>query len=175
MKTLLNTLFIIRRLLATAIDGLLVFAFTLVFLAVSAFLAAHTFPALSVPEGMAHAQWYEGIALSLAPYFMITLPLFWLLYEATLIKVWNGTTLGKFLLRVRTVSMVGNISFRQSLFRTTLKILSMVLLLSIANPYALGAVLVAFMVIPVFTVKNQCLFDLLASTTVTRRFISKAG
>ncbi|PMV91218.1 MULTISPECIES: RDD family protein [unclassified Pseudomonas] len=175
MNTLLNTVFVIRRLLATAIDGLLVTAFTLVLLAVTALIAAHTSPALSVPEGMPLDRWYEGIALSLAPYFIITLPLVWLLYEATLIKVWNGTTLGKFLLRVRTVSLVGNISFWQSLFRTTLKILSMFLLLSIANPYALGAVLVAFMAIPVFTVKNQCLFDLLASTTVTRRFISKAG
>lgn len=169
MNTLLNTLFVIRRLLATAIDGLLVFAFTLGLLAISAFIAAHTFSAISVPEGMALAQWYEGIALSLAPYFLITLPLVWLLYEATLIKVWSGKTLGKFLLRVRTVSLVGNISFWQSLFRTTLKILSMFLLLSVANPYALVAVLVAFMAIPVFTVKNQFPFDLLASTSVRSR------
>ena len=169
MNTLLNTLFVIRRVLATAIDGLLVFAFTLVLLAVSAFVAAHTFPALSVPEGMALAQWYGGIALSLAPYFLITLPLVWLLYESTLIKIWNGTTLGKLVLRVRTVALVGNITFWQSLLRTTLKILSMFLLLSVANPYALVVVLVAFLAIPVFTVKHQFLFDLLASTTVRNR------
>jgi len=169
MKTLLNTLFILRRRLATAIDGLLVFAFTLVLLAVSAFLAAHTFPALSIPEGIELAQWYGGIALSLAPYFIITLPLVWLLYESTLIKVWNGTTLGKFLLRIRTVALVGNITIWQSLLRTTLKILSMFLLLSVANPYALVVVMVAFLANPVFTVKNQFLFDLLASTTVRNR------
>ncbi|TPG89813.1 hypothetical protein EAH72_31025 [Pseudomonas caspiana] len=175
MNTLLNTLFVIRRLLATAIDGLLVISFTLALLAVSALIAAHTFPALSVPEGMPLDRWYEGIALSLAPYFLITVPLVWLLYEATLTKVWNGTTLGKFLLRIRTVSVAGNISFWQSTLRTTLKILSMFLLLSVANPYALVVVLVAFLAIPVFTVKNQFLFDLMASTTVRSRSISKAG
>lgn len=169
MNTLLNILFILRRLLATAIDGLLVVAFTLVLLAVSAFLAAHTFAALSIPEGMALAQWYGGIALSLAPYFLITLPLVWLLYESTIIKVWNGKTLGKYLLRVRTVALTGNITVWQSLFRTTLKILSIFLLLSVANPYALVAVLVAFLAMPVFTVKSQFLFDLVASTTVRSR------
>ena len=46
----MNTLFVIRRLLATAIDGLLVIAFTLVLLAVSALIAAHTVPAIAVPE-----------------------------------------------------------------------------------------------------------------------------
>ncbi|TCV51457.1 RDD family protein [Pseudomonas sp. 460] len=175
MNTLLNTLFVIRRLLATAIDGLLVFAFTLGLLAVSAFIAAHTFPAFSVPDGVEAAKWYEGIALSLAPYFLLTMPLVWWLYEATLTKVWDGTTLGKFLLRIRTVSVVGNISFWQSSLRTTLKILSMLLLLSVANPYALVVVLVAFLAIPVFTVKNQFIFDLMASTTVRSRFISTVG
>lgn len=166
MNTLLNTLFVIRRLLATAIDGLLVFAFTLGLLAVSAFIAAHTFPAFSVPDGVEAAKWYEGVALSLAPYFLITIPLGWLLYEATLTKIWNGTTLGKFLLRIRTISVAGNMTFWQSLLRTTLKVLSMFLLLSVANPYALAIVLVAFLAFPVFTAKNQFLFDLLASTTV---------
>lgn len=171
MNTLLNTLFVIRRLLATAIDGLLVIAFTLVLLAVSALIATHTFPALSVPEGMPLRQWYEAIALSLAPYFLITVPLVWLLYEAALTKVWNGTTLGKFLLRIRTVSVAGNISYWQSLLRTTLKIMSMFLLLSVANLYALVVVLVAFLAMPIFTANNQFLFDLLASTTVRSRSI----
>lgn len=111
MNILLNTLFVIRRLLATAIDGLLVIAFTLVLLAVSALIAAHTVPAFAVPEEMPLRQWYEAIALSLAPYFLIIVPLVWLLYEATLTKVWNGTTLGKFLVRIRTVSVIGTISF----------------------------------------------------------------
>lgn len=174
MKTLLNTLFVLRRLLATVIDGFVVFAFTLVVLAVSAFLAAHTFATLSVPDGMGLAQWYGGIALSLAPYFLITLPLVWLLYESMLIRVWNGKTLGKFLLRIQTVALTGNITVWQSLFRTTLKILSIFLLLSVANPYALVAVLVAFLAMPIFTVKNQFLFDLVASTTVRCRSISTA-
>lgn len=175
MNYLLNTLFVIRRLLATAIDGLLVFAFTLVLLAVTALIAAHTFPALSVPEGLPLDRWYEGIALRLAPFFIITVPLVWLMYEATLTKVWNGTTLGKFLLRIRTVSVAGNISFWQTSLRTTLKILSIFLLLSVANPYALIVVLVAFLAIPIFTVKNQSLFDLMASTTVRSRSTSTAG
>ncbi|VVP60408.1 RDD family protein [Pseudomonas fluorescens] len=169
MNTLLNTLYVIRRLLATAIDGLLVVAFTLVLLAVSAFIAAHTFPALSVPEGMPLGRWYEGIALSLAPNFLITLPLVWMLCEAALIKVWDGTTPGKLLLRIRMVSMAGRISFWQSVLRTTLKILSMFLLLSVSNLYILLVVLVAFLALPVFTVKNQVVYDLLASTTVRSR------
>lgn len=175
MNILMNTLFVIRRLLATAIDGLLVIAFTLVLLAISALIAAHAFPAFAVPEGMPLRQWYEAIALGLAPYFVITVPLVWLLYEATLTKVWNGTTLGKLLVRIRTVSMAGNISFWQSSLRTTLKILSMCLLLSVANPYALVVVLVAFLALPVFTVKHQFLFDLMASTMVRNRSISTAG
>lgn len=175
MNTLRNTLLVIRRLLATAIDGLMVIAFTLVLLAGTALIAAHTFPALSAPEGLPLDQWYEGIALSLAPFFLITLPLVWLLYEATLTKVWNGMTLGKFLLRIRTVSVAGNISFWQSSLRSTLKILSMFLLLSVANPLALIVVLVAFLAIPIFTVKNQSLFVLMASTTVRSRSISTAG
>ncbi|AVX93242.1 RDD family protein [Pseudomonas psychrophila] len=169
MKILLNTLFLIRRLLASTIDGLLVFVFTLAFLAIAAFIAAHSFTAFSVPEGMEALKWYEGIALSMAPYFIISIPIVWLLYEATLTKIWNGTTLGKLLLRIRTISAVGNITFWQSLFRTTLKILSMILLLSIENLYALTVVVVAFMAFPIFTVKNQLLFDLLASTTVRSR------
>jgi hypothetical protein len=175
MNTLLNILFILRRVLATAIDGLLVFAFTFGLLAVSAFVAAHTSAALSIPEGMAFAQWYGGIALSLAPYFLITLPLVWLLYESMLIKVWNGKTLGKFLLRIQMVALTGNITVWQSLFRTTLKILSIFLLLSVANPYALVAVLVAFLALPVFTVKRQFVFDLVASTTVRSRSTPMSG
>jgi hypothetical protein len=175
MNTLRNTLLVIRRLLATVIDGLMVIAFTLVLLAGTALIAAHTFPALSAPEGLPLDQWYEGIALSLAPFVLITVPLVWLLYEATLTKVWNGMTLGKFLLRIRTVSVAGKISFWQSSLRSTLKILSMFLLLSVANPLALIVVLVAFLAIPIFTVKNQSLFDLMASTTVRSRSISTAG
>ncbi|GAB0078617.1 hypothetical protein TOC8171_40210 [Pseudomonas syringae] len=52
MKVLLNSLFLIRRLLASTVDGLLIFAFTLAFLALFAFMAAHTFTALSVPDGI---------------------------------------------------------------------------------------------------------------------------
>lgn len=169
MKILMNIVFLIRRLLASSIDGLLVTAFTLAFLAISAFITAHTFTDFSVPEGMEAVKWYEGIALSMAPYFIITIPIVWLLYEATLTKIWNGTTLGKLVLRIQTISATGNITLWQSLFRTTLKILSMFMLLSIENLYALAVVLVAFMAFPVFTVKNQLLFDLLASTTVRGR------
>lgn len=169
MNTLFKSLFVARRLLATAIDGLLVFGLALGLLAVSALVVVHTFPAFSVPDGVEAAKWYEGIALSLAPYFLITMPLVWLLYEATLTKIWSGTTVGKLLLRIRTVSVAGNISFWQSSLRTTLKILSIFLLLSVENPYALVVMLVAFLAIPVFTVKSQCLFDLLASTTVRNR------
>ncbi|GAB0078616.1 hypothetical protein TOC8171_40200 [Pseudomonas syringae] len=98
-----------------------------------------------------------------------------MLYEVTLIKVWNGTTIGKLLLRIRTISAEGNITFWQSLFRTTLKILSMFMLLSIENLYVLGSVLVFFMAFALFTVKNQLVYDLLASTTVRDRSRSNVG
>ena len=175
MKVLLNSLFLIRRLLASTVDGLLIFAFTLAFLALFAFMAAHTFTALSVPDGIEAVKWYEGIALSMAPYLIITIPIVWLLYEVTLIKVWNGTTIGKLLLRIRTISAEGNITFWQGLFRTTLKILSMFMLLSIENLYALGSALVFFMAFALFTVKNQLVYDLLASTTVRDRSRSNVG
>jgi hypothetical protein len=169
MKILLSSLFLTRRLLATTIDGLLIFTFTLAFLASSALIATHTFTAFSIPEGMDATKWYEGVALSMAPYFIITIPVVWLLYESTLTKVWSGMTIGKLILRIRTISAAGDITFWQSLFRTTLKVLSMFMLLSIENIYALGVVLVFFLAFGVFTVKNQLIYDLLASTTVRDR------
>ncbi|WP_082118700.1 RDD family protein [Pseudomonas veronii] len=175
MKFLLNSLFLIRRLLASTIDGLLIFAFTLAVLAIFSFISVHTFTALSVPEGMEAVKWYEGVALSMAPYLIITIPIVWLLYEATLTKIWSGKTIGKLLLRIRTISAVGDITFWQSLFRTTLKVMFVFMLLSIENLYALCVVVVFFMAFAVFTVKNQLIYDLLASTTVRDRSRSTGG
>ncbi|MBX8557072.1 RDD family protein [Pseudomonas cichorii] len=175
MKILLNSLFLIRRLLASTIDGLLIFAFGLALLAISAFITAHTFSAFSVPDGMEAMMWYEGITLNMAPYLIITIPIVWLIYEATLTKIWNGTTIGKLLLRIRTISAKGNITYWQSLYRTTLKVLSTFMLLSIENLYALAVVLILFMAFAVFTVKNQLIYDLLASTSVRDRSPANGG
>lgn len=114
-------------------------------------------------------SWTEGAALSLAPYFLVLLPLVWLIYEATLTMTWRGKTAGKLLFRVRTISLNGNLSIWQCILRTTLKIMSVLLLLSIGHPLVLAVVLGAFIAVPVFTVKSQFIFDLMASTTVTKR------
>jgi uncharacterized RDD family membrane protein YckC len=114
-------------------------------------------------------SWTEGAALSLAPYFLVLLPLVWLIYEATLTRTWRGTTAGKLLFRVRMISLNGNLSIWQCILRTTLKIMSVLLLLSIGHPLVLAVVLAAFIAVPVFTVKSQFIFDLMASTTVTNR------
>lgn len=114
-------------------------------------------------------NWSAGAALGLLPYFLVLLPLVCLLYEAILTRVWNGATVGKFLFRVRTTSLTGNLSIWQCIFRATLKVMSIMLLLSISQPLVLCLVLIAFVAVPVFTVKSQSLFDLLASTTVVKR------
>lgn len=114
-------------------------------------------------------SWTEGAALSLAPYFLVLLPFVWLIYEATLTRTCKGTTAGKLLFRVRTLSLTGDLSTWQCILRITLKIMSVLLLLSIGHPLALAGVLAVYVAVPVFTVKTQFIFDLLASTTVAKR------
>jgi len=113
--------------------------------------------------------WFEGIALSLAPFFLALLPLTWLVYEVGLTRAWNGATIGKVMFRLRTSSLSGQLTIWQCLFRTTLKILSVVLLLSIGHPLILVVALLAFLALPIFTVKAQALFDFVASTSVIPR------
>ncbi|MBA1203581.1 MULTISPECIES: RDD family protein [Pseudomonas] len=172
MKIGSKLLNVAQRLAATMTDFVLVSLVLGVSLSLLALVMAHT--AHVDTEGPFDVStpglsWTEGAALSLAPYFLVLLPLVWLIYEATLTRFWRGTTAGKLLFRVRTVSLKGNLSIWQCILRTTLKIMSVLLLLSIGHPLVLVVVLAAFVSVPVFTVKSQFIFDLMASTTVAKR------
>ena len=172
MKIGSKLLNVAQRLAATMTDIVLVSLVLGVSLSLLALVMAHT--AHVDTEGPFDVStpglsWTEGAALSLAPYFLVLLPLVWLIYEATLTRFWRGTTAGKLLFRVRTVSLKGNLSIWQCILRTTLKIMSVLLLLSIGHPLVLVVVLAAFVSVPVFTVKSQFIFDLMASTTVAKR------
>lgn len=172
MKIGSKLLNVAQRIAATTTDFVLVSLVLGGSLALLALVMAHTAHVdTSGPFDVATPglSWTEGAALSLAPYFLVLLPLVWLIYEATLTRTWRGTTAGKLLFRVRTVSLNGNLSIWQCILRTTLKIMSVLLLLSIGHPLVLAVVLAAFVAVPVFTVKSQFIFDLMASTTVTKR------
>lgn len=170
-----KVLLVIQRILAAAIDVILIVAISAGLLVAATYIVAHFNPSLTAVSNGASAFGQEGIALSLAPYVLVALPVIWLLYETLLCKIWGGTTIGKFLLRVRTVSIAGNLTTWQVLFRTTLKILSAGILMSIANPYALVTAIVVYLSFPILTAKSQFISDLLASTTVRRRSDATPG
>lgn len=172
MKIGSNLLNLAQRLAATATDVVLVSMILGGLLASLAYLMAHNAhidTSGSFDIATPGLSWKEGVALSLAPYFFVLLPLVWFIYEATLTRIWRGTTAGKMLFRVRTISLSGNLTAWQCILRSTLKIMSVLLLLSIGHPLVLATVLAVFVAVPVFTVKSQFIFDLMASTTVSHR------
>lgn len=93
-----------QRLAATTVDVVLIFSLVAGTLALLAVLtASYNNIDTSIPihfGGSDTVSWSHATALSIAPFFFVLLPLVWLLYEAILTKVWNGTTVGKLLFRV---------------------------------------------------------------------------
>lgn len=164
---------VIRRAVATTIDLTLVVACLAGVFAITIVLTKHftngpAFDEIHLP-GKGSISWYSYMAMTFAPYFLAVVPIIWICYEAIVSRLCDGYTAGKFLLRIRTTSAKGALTLWQCIFRTTLKVFSLMLLLSIANPWILLLALVATLAPMMLTEKKLALFDLAAATTVAAR------
>ncbi|HIH2745393.1 TPA: RDD family protein [Burkholderia lata] len=170
---------IIRRLLATLVDVLLIM---LAIGLVTMFAAWLTVKIKGVPADLAMSlmfrnvspdtrmfAYYQYTAAAIAPYAMATLPLIWWLYD--LLLSWrSASTPGKWLLCLQTASTRNRpLRLGEAALRCALKMATMGSVLFIGKPVLLGLVGIALLLIPALNDRGQFLHDLVPGTIVTTR------
>lgn len=170
---------IIRRLLATLVDVLLIM---LAIGLVTMFAAWLTVKIKGVPADLAMSlmfrnvspdtrmfAYYQYTAAAIAPYAMATLPLIWWLYD--LLLSWRSvSTPGKWLLCLQTASTRNRpVRLGEAALRCAVKMATMGSVLFIGKPVLLGLVGFALLLIPALNDRGQFLHDLVPGTIVTTR------
>ncbi|AQH05552.1 hypothetical protein A9R05_41745 (plasmid) [Burkholderia sp. KK1] len=170
---------IIRRLLATLVDVLLIM---LAIGLVTMFAAWLTVKIKGVPADLAMSlmfrnvspdtrmfAYYQYTAAAIAPYAMATLPLIWWLYD--LLLSWRSvSTPGKWLLCLQTASTRNRpVRLGEAALRCAVKMATMGSVLFIGKPVLLGVAGFALLLIPALNDRGQFLHDLVPGTIVTTR------
>ncbi|WP_186214626.1 RDD family protein [Burkholderia gladioli] len=170
---------IIRRLLATLVDVLLIM---LAIGLVTMFAAWLTVKIKGVPADLAMSlmfrnvspdtrmfAYYQYTAAAIAPYAMATLPLIWWLYD--LLLSWRSvSTPGKWLLCLQTASTRNRpVRLGEAALRCAVKMATMGSVLFIGKPVLLGLVGFGLLLIPALNDRGQFLHDLIPGTIVTTR------
>lgn len=171
---------IIRRLLATLVDVLLIM---LAIGLITMFAAWLTVKIKGVPADLAMSlmfrnvspdtrmfAYYQYTAAAIAPYAMVTLPIIWWVYD-TLLSWRNFTsTPGKWLFCLQIASTRNRpVRLGEAALRCAVKMATMGSVLFIGKPVLLGLVGIALLLIPALNDRGQFLHDLVPGTIVTTR------
>lgn len=181
----LRALILCRRLAATMLDFTILLLLIGIFGALAAHTLAHTteipnIDALTAQYPDADSSvlfgiWYQGIARGLVPYVIAMLPMIWWIYESFVVGVTGGSTIGKWVFRLKvTTKSGGRVTAWGAIFRGAIKLSAIALALVIPSQLILAIFLLAWFAVPLFSSKGQLAYDLLTGMVVVGRATPKS-